>query len=1134
MTFDTAWTMDSMILSWANPAPIVYGAALSVSQLHATAIVAGAFLYSPAAGTVLDAGNRALSVTFTPTDTINYAVTTASVTLTVQKATPTINWSLPADITHGLALGPTQLNATVVGNVAGTLAYSPASGTVLNAGNSQTLSVAFRPADTANYTSVSKLVAINVGKTTPVINWTNPAEITYGVALGLAQLNATVTGSVAGTLVYTPPSATVLSAGSQNLSVTFTPSDTANYNSASKQVTINVGKSDHSITFTSLSDRRFGDPPLSLIATASSGLPISFSVVGPASVAGNTLTITGRGTVTVTASQSGNVNFNPAPSVPRQFNVIGNTLPALDEISKQTINEGSTLTLPFNARDSDAPAQTLTFSLGLGAPAGSTVVATSGILNWTPTEAQGPSTNTIRVRVTDDGIPPLSAETDVVVVVNEVNSPPVLAPIANQTITEGQLLTLTASASDADIPPNTIQFGFAGIVPAGAIINPTTGVFTWTPTELQGLSTNVITIVATDNGTPSLSTNRVFTLTVTEDNVTPVLRPIAPLTINEGGQATFTTTATDSDQPPQTLTFSLGPGAPAGTSINAATGVFAWNTTEANGPSANTIRVRVTDNGVLPQTAEQDVVIVVNEVNSSPTIGPIPIQTVREGETLTFSVSATDPDVPANAIQFSLGAGVPQGVAINPTTGVFIWTPTPAQTPSTNIISFIATDNGNPPLSTNRTATVVVFADNRPPVITAIPPQTVAEGSELAFAATAIDPDLPAQNLTFSLSQVPAGATINPATGAFSWTPSEIQGPATNVIAIRVTDSGALPQRSTNLVTIVVTEVNTAPVLRTLSNQTIGAGDTINLRAEATDADVPLNILSFSLLPGAPVGASINPTNGLFTWTPTPAQSATTNQVTIQVADNGSPALNASGTFTIVVRAGINLPPTISTLSNQTTRENTPTSPIVFTIADPDTPVANLNLVASSSNTNLVLVSNIVFGGAETNRTVTITPVPNQNGTANITITVQENTGGKAASSFELTVAPVGPTITRQPQNAELVVGTSASLSVTVTGTQPLTYQWRFNGTPITGARNSVHTIPSAQETDEGTYTVEVKNAIASVTSADAKLTANVPLRINQQPISQSVLANSSITFALTASGRPPLTVTVRRCRLTA
>ncbi|MBL7870766.1 MAG: choice-of-anchor D domain-containing protein, partial [Cyclobacteriaceae bacterium] len=102
------------IITWANPASITYGTALSATQLNATASVAGSFAYTPASGTILNAGaGQVLSVNFTPTDITNYnSVNGTTVTITVLKANPIITWANPASITYGTALSATQLNAT--------------------------------------------------------------------------------------------------------------------------------------------------------------------------------------------------------------------------------------------------------------------------------------------------------------------------------------------------------------------------------------------------------------------------------------------------------------------------------------------------------------------------------------------------------------------------------------------------------------------------------------------------------------------------------------------------------------------------------------------------------------------------------------------------------------------------------------------------------------------------------------------------------------------------------------------------------------------------------------------------------------------------------------------------------------
>ncbi len=148
------------VITWNTPAGIMYGTALSATQLNATTTVPGTWAYSPAAGAVLAAGAQTLSVTFTPTDTTSYNTASASVTLTVNKATPVVTWTAPAAIVAGTPLGGTQLNATA--NVPGTFVYSPASGTVLGPGAGQMLSVSFTATASGNYNPSTKTVAMTV------------------------------------------------------------------------------------------------------------------------------------------------------------------------------------------------------------------------------------------------------------------------------------------------------------------------------------------------------------------------------------------------------------------------------------------------------------------------------------------------------------------------------------------------------------------------------------------------------------------------------------------------------------------------------------------------------------------------------------------------------------------------------------------------------------------------------------------------------------------------------------------------------------------------------------------------------------------------------------------------------------
>jgi Flp pilus assembly CpaE family ATPase len=232
------------VITWTTPAPIAYGAELSATQLNATASVPGTFVYTPAAGVVPTAGVQTLLVTFTPTDTEDYASEQATVSLTITKAMPAVTWPTPEPIAYGVALSAAQLNATAL--VPGKFNYLPGIGAVLAAGR-HSLTLTFVPADTTNYTVAHATISLSVTKATPAITWATPASIAYGAALSAAQLNATA--SVPGKFLYTPAAGEVLTAGVQTLSVVFTPTDAENYTAAEATVPLTVTKATPIVTW---------------------------------------------------------------------------------------------------------------------------------------------------------------------------------------------------------------------------------------------------------------------------------------------------------------------------------------------------------------------------------------------------------------------------------------------------------------------------------------------------------------------------------------------------------------------------------------------------------------------------------------------------------------------------------------------------------------------------------------------------------------------------------------------------------------------------------------------------------------------------------------------------------------------
>src|SRR5256885_15592716 len=116
-------------------------------------------------------------------------------------------------------------------------------------------------------------------------------------------------------------STTSLSVGSHSITAAY-PGDSNSLASTSSAVVQVVNKADQFINFDPIAGKTFGDSDFSVSATASSGLPVSFSIEsGPATISGSTVHITGAGTVMVRASQAGNGNYNPAPDADQSFDV---------------------------------------------------------------------------------------------------------------------------------------------------------------------------------------------------------------------------------------------------------------------------------------------------------------------------------------------------------------------------------------------------------------------------------------------------------------------------------------------------------------------------------------------------------------------------------------------------------------------------------------------------------------------------------------------------------------------------------------------------------------------------------------------------------------------------------------------
>jgi ELWxxDGT repeat protein len=388
-------------ITWSNPANIVYGTALGDSQLDATASVPGTFTYTPATGTVLDAGdNQTLSVVFTPADANDYARVSSTAAINVDKVQPSFSQvtgsqsiaygsstivsghlaamsQIPIDENVSITIGSASATAMVQagGSFSATIDTSS-----LSASNAP-FTITYTYAGDPNFQSaIDSSTTLTISKATPILDWFNPAGVTYGTPLSRAQLDAT--GSVPGTYTYTPDAGTILKAGAgQILSVSFTPTDTVDYEVTSATVTITVARAPVTLTVSAPSGSYDGAPftATALIVSGTSDssntLTASLEDTTPiltyydgTDIAGASLGTappTVPGTYTVLARFPGSTDYEPVNSAPSTFTINQGTASIAISTSARSAVYGQPITIVAKVTSAGTPGGSVTFSDGV-------------------------------------------------------------------------------------------------------------------------------------------------------------------------------------------------------------------------------------------------------------------------------------------------------------------------------------------------------------------------------------------------------------------------------------------------------------------------------------------------------------------------------------------------------------------------------------------------------------------------------------------------------------------------------------------------------------------------------------------------------------------------------------------------
>ena len=801
-----------------------------------------------------------------------------------------------------------------------------------------------------------------------------------------------------------------------------------------------------------------------------------------------------------------------------------NRAPVLAAIGPKSTTEGLILTFRVSATDADGTTPTLS----TGALPANAVFTDSangaGSLRFAPDFSQAGIYNV--AFVTSDGV---LADTEIVAitVLNfGTNSEPIITAIPDTTAVEGGSLSLTVTVSDPD-----------GVTPPELSVNTSlrnytfvdnrnnTGTLTYTPGYTNaGLDT--IRVFATDFGSPRMTATEVFSITTTDINQPPTWAARGPYSLSAGQTLSIVVAAKDSTDPVNANRLFLSVlDMPANATFADSTnghGLYYFAPTQAQ-VGTDTVHFLVVDQGQPVMSSVLNVIITVRQQNQTPVMTAIGPKVVTEGQSLSFRISASDPD---GGIPVLSAAPLPSGAVFVDSlngAGSFRWTPSFIQA-GLYAVTFKATDGQ---ATGKETVFIQVYeAGNQRPVFDSFPAISVVEADSATQLLTATDPDGGTITLTELAGSVPTFVTIT-ISGRTATVKAKPQfgDDGAYTFSLIASDGTLADTASFNLT--VLDAGNQEAVLNPIGNKQVTELLGLVFRVTATDADQSKPILSAEPLPpGAVFLDSLNGA-GSFTWTPSDIDSGT-YLITFFAQDADSLAYVDSEQVTIHVR-DTNRVPFIITSGARTMNEGDTLRYVVNGI-DPDGTIpylrARLDGVADTLATNMVM-----FDSANGTGVMTFTPSYTQGSTpgGNQSVAFYQvrfyAKDGADSSLIKDATAPVQITVNNKPRppamNFSLGTGpfnmlegsnltftvTASDLdggSITVLSASPLPVNATFSGTIPT--RTFVF---NPNFTQAGTYNITFTSTKTGGLTTNQIVTINVNDAGNQNPIFSTVLADT-------------------------
>lgn len=658
-----------------------------------------------------------------------------------------------------------------------------------------------------------------------------------------------------------------------------------------------------------------------------------------------------------------------------------NRPPVLVEVPTQATDENVLLVFNIAGSDPDVEDKGKLIFTVTNLPPGAVFNPDSLQISWTPGFEQSGTFSDITFTVSDPQ--GLSDQKSTSITIAHVNRPPTLSEIPPLAIDENSVLTHQLEGNDPDVEDaGKLTYAGSGI-PEGAILNETTGNFSWTPSYDQS-GTYQVTFIVNDG---ALTDSKQAEITVKHVNRSPVMDEIGDQKIDENQPLNFTISANDPDQEDTGKLQYTANNLPPGADYNPGTQAFSWTPTYEQAGIYSQLTFTVTDSAGLSD--EKSITITVSHVNRPPTLEPVEAIAVDEQQPVTFTLAGKDEDKEdTGKLQYQI-VDLTEGATLEMGSGQFNWTPSYDQS---GTYSFTAQVTDSAGLSAETQISITINNVNRPPVTESMETVSGNENEALTVTLKFSDPDQEDQGkLQVSATGLPEGATLDPASGVVTWTPTFEQSGQYSIEYL-ITDSFSATANGN--VAIEITNVNrvpTAPVVSDIESPENEAVATV--LAEGTDPDTEdQGKLSYST-ENLPAGASFEASNRSLNWTPTFEQ-AGNYSITYTVSD--VEGLSAQTTFSINI-VNVNRPPTLPEIGNLEANEGETFNATLAAADDPD----------SEDKANLQYELQNLPAGASFNsasRSISWTPRYDQAGSYNMTYIVKDVSGELAQTSFSLTV----------------------------------------------------------------------------------------------------------------------------------